>query len=94
MVKVYLRTEKKKNYIIPIPAFMLETLINIAFSHFVWKFINNQAKDKTVNQIYTHAPLIKEMLKTLVKEIKKDNWTDPLVDVSLKDGTYVKVEIS
>ncbi|MFT8321304.1 MAG: hypothetical protein ABF649_10390 [Bacillus sp. (in: firmicutes)] len=94
MVKVYLCTDKKKHYTIPIPAFLLETLINIAFSNLIWKLINSQAKDKTVHAIYTHTPIIKEMLKNLVKEIKKDKWTDPLVDVTLKNGSYVRIELS
>ncbi|WP_445488798.1 hypothetical protein [Niallia sp. 03133] len=93
MVKVYVRTDKKKNYTIPIPVFMLETIINIAFSNFIWRFINSQTKDKTVHEIYTHAPIIKEMLKAFAKEITKEKWNDPLVDVVLKDGTCVRVEI-
>lgn len=72
---------------------MLEPIINFTFSDFLWRFIKKQTKDTTVNEIYLHLPLIKELLKTCTKEIKTNKWLDPLVECSLKDGTYIKIEV-
>lgn len=93
MIKIYITTSRQKKLNIPIPHFILKPIINFTFSDFLWKFIKTQTKDKTVNEIYSQIPLIKELLKICSEEIRTDNWLDPLLECSLKDGTYVKIEI-
>ncbi|EOR23233.1 hypothetical protein KGR20_01000 [Cytobacillus oceanisediminis] len=94
MVKVTVQTEKHKRYYIILPTFLLSTFINFAFSKRLWKFIHNRTKEQTAVAIYRNASDIKFLLKMLSKELKYTSLSEPLVDICLKDGTYVKVTIT
>ena len=94
MVKILIQTDKQKRYFLYIPIFVLTPFIHIAFSEHLWKFIHHQAKEKTVEAIYTNIGEIKILMKTLRRELKHIKLSDPLVDIRLKDGTSVKVAIT
>jgi len=93
MIKIYIKTTNQKKWSIPIPNFLFGPIIHFTFSDFLWKFVKKQAQDQTINTIYLQLPLIKEMLKVCSQEIKTCTWLNPLVECSLKDGTYLKIEI-
>lgn len=94
MLKVSIRTDKRRKYLIIIPTFLVGTAIEIAFSNRLWKFIQHHAKDKTVDSLYTYMPDIKHSMKTLFRELKNTKLPEPLVDIQLKNGTSVKVVLS
>lgn len=94
MVKVFVQTDKHKRISLIIPHFLLGSFIHIGLSKRLWKFIHNQTKDKTVDAIYTNVVEIQFLLKSLSKELKDMSLPEPLVDIRLKDGTCVKVDIT
>ncbi len=93
-MKVFIQTDKHKRISIILPIFLLHAFIDIALSKRLWKFIHYQAKDKTVDAIYMNITEIKFLMKALSKELKNVSLVEPLVDIRLKDGIYVKVAIT
>ncbi|MCM3362780.1 hypothetical protein ACTNDN_21525 [Niallia sp. HCP3S3_B10] len=94
MVKVIVQTDKHKRFSLVLPLFLLSPFLDIALSKKLWKFIHHKGKNNTVDAIYTNITEIKFLLKTLSKELKAVSLPEPLVDIHLKDGTYVKVAIT
>ncbi|MGE7024415.1 hypothetical protein [Solibacillus cecembensis] len=81
-------------FIIPVPYAVLNIAISIATSKFLQRNVNKWTKEHFERKKldFTFPLIDKEMLKPLVKELKKHKGI-VLVDVKAKDGTEVKVRI-
>jgi hypothetical protein len=95
MIKVSIRTDKKQSFTIPVPYALLQVSSSILSSEWLWKRIvklSNKHTEKPISLENLVSETNRHLLKHLIKEIKQYRGLE-LVNVSLKDGTKVKVKL-
>jgi hypothetical protein len=93
MIKVSIRTDKKRSFTIPVPYALLQISSSILSSKRLWHQViklSNKYAEKPLPLLDSETN--RQLLKHLVKEIKQYRGLE-LVNVDLKDGTKVKVKL-
>lgn len=95
MIKVFIQVENHRKYTIPVPYSFLQVGCSILSSKLLWRQlykVTNKYAEKPLPILTIDPVLGKKQLKQLVREIKHYKGFE-LVDVTLQDGTKVKVNL-
>lgn len=93
-MKVNIQTNQRHRFTIPVPYSFLYVLSSLLSSKFFWRQMNKWLHHHVKNTAFSITPVdasvVKRFLGTVIAELKHQKGL-VLVDVKLKDGTYVKI---